>query len=196
MYTHFIPLKHTRWAIIRSFARSKIQTDRELHIVSPVYACSTRLPAILKTCKQIYDETKTLLWANTFYVAIPSALLAIMAKTDPATLTLIKGIVLRVAPAWDLEAFLRVLDDLFEKVTGLRWLCLEFNEWGAPCAEDLDSRGDSQDDFDTRDPKWPRWDDNPEVKVVLCRFRSLDCMVLTGYYLFSWLVYLKEKTGA
>ncbi|OIW30197.1 hypothetical protein CONLIGDRAFT_548742, partial [Coniochaeta ligniaria NRRL 30616] len=145
----------------------------------------TMEPAILGTCRQIYQEATPVLYSgNVFVVNAPEQMFRLMAQIGPANTKLVKSLELWVPLTADLTAWLRLLDALSKEATGLKSIKIG---WGA----------------DTKFPwmlqkgaKERGLGDNVLFVRAFAKIRGLEKIHLNGLYAKRWPSYLEEATGA
>ena len=132
-------------------------------------------PAILRTCRQIYNEAIWVLYSqNVFFVGgTPSWILRLMTQCGPMNVRSIRSVVICVPPDGVLLKWALLLDTLSKEATGLRFMELDWAGRGR------------------------RWEDYAVVLVrALARMQQLETLTISGYYAQHAEPYLKREMSA
>lgn len=142
-------------------------------------------PAILQTCKQVYEEAIPILYSrNVFRFNMPAVISSFLTKIGATNIKLLKFMHIFVRLDAEILPWLEILDTLSEKGTGLR--CINLG-WGSQYY--FFSLGE------TKTEKRGLGDNLLFVRA-LAKFTQLEKLHIFGFYAKHWPSYLREKTGA
>lgn len=172
----FDPAQNPSWAVGKT-----CQKKVSLHMIrAPQYR--TMEPAILQTCKQIYQEAISILYSrNVFYVTSPEEMFSLMAQIGPTNVKYIRSLEIWVPYRSEILPWLRLLNTLSGKATGLRFLEIA---WGAECTfpwqlvRGAEERG---------------LGDNILFVRALARIQRLEKLKTGGFYAKHWPSYLRQE---
>jgi hypothetical protein len=141
-------------------------------------------PAILQTCKEIYREGNSILYAkNVFAISKPEQMFKLSAQIGLANSKLIRTLHLRVPYMTKLLPWLQLLSMVAGQAGGLRHLELH---WGVSIEFTWDT---------PRGARERGWGDSLDFVRALGRIEGLERLVIKGYYAKNWQVYLSERLG-
>jgi hypothetical protein len=142
-------------------------------------------PSILRTCKQIYEEGKSILYSqNVFAVTEPKQMFQLSVQIGIENLKLIRTLDIWVPWMAELTPWLQLLHMLAKQASGLRHIKLA---WG------------SETEFPWHFERGARTrglGDNLEFVRALGKIQGLEKLVIEGYYAKKWPAYLRERMGA
>jgi hypothetical protein len=152
--------------------------------MSPSPLFRTLEPAILRTCRQIYREAVPVLYGqNLFSINDPLQLTKFMANTAPDNLPLLRSLEICVPWTQDVKPWADMFDSLAGNAPGMRYLEIT---WSA------NSHAAKQNDRG--------WGSGLGTNVAfvkaLARLRTVDTLILKGFYAKPWPDYLRRATGA
>ena len=133
--------------------------------------------AILRTCKQVYNEASHLLYSHIeFLVYRPGGISEFLQQIGPSNSKLLKTLRIRLPQIAVLDPWLQVLATLAQEATGLKHLSIEMK------AEEIPE---------------PRRGLGSSLKFVhaLGRIRSLEKLDMQGFYGKEWPAYLEKELG-
>lgn len=170
LISSFDPNQNPPWAVGNAFGIDKRPEYRTVE------------PAILRACKQIYEEAAPILYSkNVFDICEPKTAFDFIAVVSPTKFKLIMTMELSVSSSADISEWLALLKVISMEATGLRYLEVG---WGANYATSS---------------SWPRdrgLGDNVPFVRALAKFRQLDKLKIRGWYARNWPSYLKKELGA
>ncbi|KAJ5552380.1 hypothetical protein N7494_001758 [Penicillium frequentans] len=155
-----------------------------LHMIqAPQYR--TMEPAILRTCKQIYNEAISILYSgNVFNLSEPKQMFRLMTQIGPTKVKLLRSLDMWIPWMADLLPWLTLLNALSKEATGLKHIELG---WGA----------DSEFPWMLkRGAKERGLGDNVFFIRALAKIQGLENIHIKGHYAKPWPSYLMAKTGA
>lgn len=139
-------------------------------------------PAILQTCKQLHHEAILILYSrNLFYISSPDEMFAFIAQIGPTNVKCIKSLEVWVPCRSEILPWLRLLETLSVKVTGLRFVEIA---WDADCEFPWQL---------VRGAKERGLGDNVLFVRALARIQGLEKLIIGGYYGKHWPSYLSQE---
>lgn len=137
--------------------------------------------AILRTCKQIYNEANPIFWTrNRFAFTEPSWAPRIISRCGPTNFGLVRELQFSVWPVETPEQWLFFVGLVAKKAAGLRSLAVQFET------------AESQDEC----PENRGLGDNISFVHALGKIKGLDELLIGGCYAYSFLSYLELHTSA
>ena len=144
---------------------------------------TTMHPAILRSCKQIYDEALPVLYArNILSFSVPKEMFRFVAQIGPRNVKLLKSLNIRVALPAEISPWLELLGVLSNEATGLRYIRIGRYATFGPSQnpERAPQRG---------------LGDNLLFVRALAKIKGLDTLIINGFYAKNWPSYLTEMVG-
>jgi hypothetical protein len=138
-------------------------------------------PGILRTCKQIYHEAKTILYSqNVFTISEPEQMFRFIVQIGLVNVPLVKTLHIWVPWIADLTPWLQLLDVLAKEATGLRSIELG---WGTNCHFPWHLERGAQE---------RGLGDNLDFVRALGKIQGLEKLVIKGHYAKHWPAYLER----
>jgi hypothetical protein len=152
--------------------------------MSPSPLFRTLEPAILRTCRQIYREAVPVLYGqNLFSINDPLQLTKFMTNMASDSPPLLRSLEICVPWTQDVNPWADMFDSLVQDAPGLRYVEIT---WSA------NSHAAKQNDRG--------WGSglgtNVDFVKALARLRTVDTLILKGFYAKPWPEYLRRATGA
>ena len=142
----------------------------------------TMEPGILRVCRKIYSESKTILYTdNMFNVTEPEQMFRFLAQIGHSNIKSVRSLDIWVPWLADIGPWLKLLTNLAGKGKGLRFIKLGW---------------DIKHDFPwelVQGAKERGLGDNLQFVRALGQIQGLETLVIEGYYAKRWPAYLEKK---
>ncbi|KAL4937778.1 hypothetical protein BDV06DRAFT_202233 [Aspergillus oleicola] len=166
------------WAVGHTYQKLVL-----LHMIqAPQYR--TMEPAILRTCRQIYHESVSILYSrNVFSISAPEQMLAFMAQIGSGNINFVRSLEIWVPWRTEVSPWIILLNALSEKATGLRTIKLGWDaEYEFPWKLEIgaNERG---------------LGDNVHFARSLAQIKYLEKLEITGFYAQHWPSFFQKEMG-